>query len=288
MPAYSATVHLLDVSGGDKIAVHDDRPNDWRDGDKVVLLIHGLAGCHGSGYMVRLALRLNKRGIRCFRMDMRGTGASTGLAKLPGHAGRTEDAEVAINKIAELAPESPLTLVGFSMGGNIALGTLANAATKPIGHLVRGFAVSPPVDLSRCCRELRIGTSNFYDKYLIRFLLKNWLATGGELNGSRPKSIYEFDDKITAPISGFENAEDYYAKCSSGTRLKEINIPTTILAAEDDPVVAYSAIAAAERSHHVELITTKSGGHLGYFCGKSQAHDHRWMDWQLAEWICGE
>ena len=67
---------LVDVSDGDQIALHDDRPQEWLASDPVVLLLHGLAGCHGSGYMMRLADRLTRRGLRVFRMDMRGTGAA--------------------------------------------------------------------------------------------------------------------------------------------------------------------------------------------------------------------
>lgn len=283
-----ADVILVKVSDGDMIALHDDCPPSWTAGGKVALLIHGLAGCHGSGYMFRIARKLNIRGIRTFRMDMRGTGAATGRARMPGHAGRTDDAAAAIRFISGRCANAPLTIIGFSMGGNIALGTLADASSQSIGNLRRGIAVSPPVDLSKCCRELRTGFRNVYDKYLIRFLVQRWRATGGQLMGPRPNSIYQFDDQITAPLSGFRDAEDYYANASSGPRLRNVTLPTRILAAKDDPVVAYSAIEKAERSQHVELFTTESGGHLGYLSNKSLVSDRRWMDWLVAEWMSSE
>ncbi len=286
---YDADAILLEVptkdGTPDKIALHDDCPVDWKPDDQVVLLIHGLAGCYGSGYMSRLANRLKRAGIRTFRMDMRGTGAATGHARLPGHAGRWQDAAVAIRHIAEICPDAPLTMVGFSMGGNLALSALAAAATEPIGNLRRGIAVAPPVDLSRCCRELRVGVRNAYDKFLIRHLVQHWIATGGDLMGPRPSSIYQFDDQITAPLSGFRDAEDYYAHASSGPRLKDITLPTRILAARDDPVVAYGAIEAAERSEHVALHATDSGGHLGYVAHRSDVENRRWMDNTIEQWI---
>ena len=288
LPDHKATPIPVELSDGDQIVLHDDQPSSWRSTDSVTLLLHGLAGCHQSGYMMRIAHRLNVQGIRTFRMDMRGTGAATGLARLPGHAGRTEDATAAIERIAEICPDAPLTIVGFSMGGNIALGTLANASKQSIGNLQRGVAVSPPVDLSRCCRELRTGVRKVYDKYLIHFLVQRWLATGGDLLGSRPTSIYQFDDQITAPLSGFRDAEDYYAQSSSGPRLKEITLPTRILAAKDDPVVAFAAIEAAQRSNAVELYVTDSGGHLGYVCNRRVLPDRRWMDWMVSEWVISD
>lgn len=279
---------LIDVSDGDRIALHDDQPIEWLASDPVVLLLHGLAGCHGSAYVMRLADRLTRKGIRVFRMDMRGTGAATGKARLPGHAGRTSDAAAAIRTIHELCPDAPLTMVGFSMGGNITLGTLADASRESIGNLQRGIAVGPPVDLSRCCHELRTGLRRFYDSFLVKHLLQRWAATGGSLNGHRPRSIYEFDDTITAPLSGFRDAEDYYAQSSSGPRLRDINIPTRIIAAKDDPVVAFGAIAEAERSDAVELHVSESGGHLGFFgtdaCSQG-IQDYRWMDWRIESWI---
>ena len=287
---YQAKQMIVACGDGDHIALHDDCPESWSDGDQVVLLLHGIAGCHGSKYMVRLADRLQGLGVRVFRMDMRGTGAVTGKARLPGHAGRTEDAAAAILRIEQICPKAPLTLVGFSMGGNIALGTLADASQKPIGNLRGGIAVCPPVDLSRCCRELRSGLGHLYDQYLVKHLKLRWQATGGSLRGSNPRSIYEFDDKVTAPLSGFRDAEDYYAHCSSGPRLSEIELPTKILAAQDDPIVAFDAIVAAPRSEHVELFVAKTGGHLGFFGSgtTSRLSDSRWMDWQLVKWITDE
>ena len=285
LPAYTAKAELVTVSGGDKIAVHDDCPPGLEHASQVALLVHGLAGCHGSAYMVRLAERLTSRGVRCFRMDMRGTGAASGMAAEPGHAGRTDDLVRAIEWIAERCPNAQLTLVGFSMGGNIALGTAAQASKEKVGNLARCIAISPPVDLSRCCRELRQGVRRFYDQYLIRYMLQLWEKNGGNMPSERPTSIYEFDDRITAPLSGYRDAEDYYAHCSSGPRLADITIPTKILAARDDPMVSFAAIESAPRSAHVELIATATGGHLGFISRRRDIDDGRWMDWQLSEWI---
>ncbi len=97
--------------------LHDDCPDEWQPRDRVALMIHGLAGCHESGYMQRIAHKLSTRGVRVFRMDLRGCGAGQELASLPYHSGRSEDAVAALEEIAEIAPDSPVTLVGFSLGG---------------------------------------------------------------------------------------------------------------------------------------------------------------------------
>ena len=285
-PSYTATAIPVPVSDGDQIVLHDDQPSSWNATDGVALLLHGLAGCHGSGYMVRISAKLCDRGIRTFRMDMRGVGAATGLADLPGHAGRTADAAAAVERIATICPEAPLTIVGFSMGANVVLGTLADASTREIGNLVRGIAVAPPVDLSACCHELQTGVGQLYDQYLIRLLVRRWREAGGKINGTTPQTIFQFDDTITAPLSGYRDAEDYYAHASSGPRLNEIKLPTRILAARDDPVVSFRTIEESPRSPHVELLVTDSGGHLGFLGRRRDVPDRRWLDQQIVKWIC--
>jgi hypothetical protein len=52
------------LDDGDVVVLHDDEPSGWRPGDAAVLLVHGLAGCHRSPYMVRVAEKLNRAGIR--------------------------------------------------------------------------------------------------------------------------------------------------------------------------------------------------------------------------------
>ena len=282
---YQAQMSLVEVPGADKIAIHDDCPAAWKPDDRVVLLLHGLAGCHQSGYVARLANRLRAHHIRCFRMDMRGSGAASGHAQQPGHAGRTEDAMAAIQFIEERCPHAPLSLVGFSLGGNIALSTAALASQRAIGNLDSCYAVEPPVDLSRCCRELQVGTGRFYDRYLVRWLCRGWIQNGGQLGDRSPRSVYEFDDLVTAPLSGYRDAEDYYAQCSSGPKLIDIQLPTTILAAKDDPMVAFAAIEAAPRSASVQLIATESGGHLGFICSRRHVDDRRWMDETICNWV---
>ena len=76
---------LVNLPDGDRLVLHDDQPADWQPSGRVALLVHGLCGSHRSGYLRRIALRLNAAGARTFRIDLRGCGAGVGLAHLrPG------------------------------------------------------------------------------------------------------------------------------------------------------------------------------------------------------------
>src|SRR5688572_3933249 len=98
---YGATLHHVPADdrspdeGGDQLALHEDRPEQWQPHQPIVLMIHGLGGSYSSTYMCRMADRLTARGYCVFRMDMRGCGAGRGLARLPTHCGRSGDVATA-------------------------------------------------------------------------------------------------------------------------------------------------------------------------------------------------
>src|SRR5690606_10912885 len=146
--------HQVELDDGDQIVLHDDCPASWRKGDPAALLLHGLAGCHRSPYLVRAARKLNDRGVRTFRMDYRNCGAGFGLATRSYHAGQSGDVRAALWFIARLCPGSPLGVAGYSMGGNVALKTLGEDPGALPDVLCRAAVVNPPIDLAVCCNYL--------------------------------------------------------------------------------------------------------------------------------------
>ncbi len=285
--------HRVALDDGDVLVLHDDCPANWSPGNRAVLLLHGLGGCHGSPYMLRLALKLNAVGVRAFRLDQRGCGAGFALAKHPGHAGRSEDARAALETIAELCPDSPVSLIGYSLGGNIALKLAGECGDHPPGHLDSVLAVGPPIDLQHCCEHMQTGLNWLYDRTFIRTLValvKRRHRELPELAHDRPlvpppKWLVDFDDRYTAPRSGFKDARDYYARCSSAPLLLQIDVPTLIVTAADDPLIPVAMFETAARSPAVDLYIADSGGHLGFFAKAGSDPDRRWLDWRLVEWV---
>ena len=84
-----STSHEVDLDDGDRLSVLESVPADWRPGDPAAVLVHGLAGCARSPYVVRLARKLVAMGVRVVRMNLRGAGSGFGLARGIYHAGRT-------------------------------------------------------------------------------------------------------------------------------------------------------------------------------------------------------
>jgi predicted alpha/beta-fold hydrolase len=287
---YRAARHTVPLGDGDAIVLHDDRPALWCAGDRVVLLLHGVAGCHGSPYLVRTAHKLNLRHWRTFRMDQRGRGAGSRLARQPGHAGRSGDARTAVTWIARHCPGSPITIVGFSMGGNIVLKLLGEAADGLPPELDSALAVAPPVDLLFCARNLDRGLARLYSRGLTRMLLRglDQRACLGALARplpDTPRRLWDFDDWITAPLSGFESAEAYYTTSSSAPLLHQIRLPTLIVTAADDPLIPVEMFRHHAMSPAISLHLTENGGHVGFLGRRGLDPDRWWLDWRIVDWI---
>src|SRR4051812_36376426 len=88
LPARSQEVALPD---GDRLRLYDTCPPAWQPGNPVALLIHGLSGCHRSGYLVRLGRQLLPHGWRVVRMDLRGAGQGMALARKTYNAACSAD-----------------------------------------------------------------------------------------------------------------------------------------------------------------------------------------------------
>lgn len=281
---------LVDTDDGDKVLMYDDNTPQWRPGERVVLLIHGLGGSHESGYMIRTAQKLHDIGVRSFRKELRGFGSSSTVARGHCHAGKGEDVAACVEKIMHLCPDSPITLIGYSMGANILLNLLGELGELAPTQIDSAIAVAPPIDLVHCAFNLRRGLNRLYDwsfMRTIRSLLQKRRRAVPELIDHRvrplPKRLRDFDEQYVAPLIGFPSAHDYYVACSSAYKLPEIRVPTLIVSAEDDPIVPVSMFQQHVRSAAVALQTTQSGGHLGFVGRQGIDPDIFWLDWRTIE-----
>ncbi len=291
---YRATQHIVNLPDGDQLVAHDDCPDVWRPGDRAALLIHGLAGNHLSGYMRRGAQRLAARGVRVFRLDLRGCGAGFALARWPYHSGRSEDAAAVLKFLAGICPGSPVTLIGFSLGGNITLKLLGELGDRACGGLDSGIAVCPPIDLAACSQRISSRQNRYYDEHFVRMLSRS-VRKRRRLRADVPalreqprvRTLAEFDDAYTAPVSGFGTAANYYALASSRPLVPMIRRSTLIIAADDDPMIPGELFVDLPRSDWVQTHITRGGGHLGFIGRRNGDRDRRWLDWRIVDWIAG-
>jgi predicted alpha/beta-fold hydrolase len=297
-----SVLHRVPLPDGDAIALHEDGGANipvCQDGNgskggrpHVVILVHGLGGCHQSGYMLRCSAKLRARGYRVFRMDLRGCGAGIGLARRPLHAGRSEDAEAVLAYVSQQCPDQSIHLVGFSMGANIVLKLAGELSTTAPSHLASVMAVSPPIDLVACTGHIQRGLNQVYDRRFVHSLIRHVGQQAAIVPDAlsrplvpRPRRLMEFDSLFTAPLSGFADVHDYYTRASSRPLLARINVPTLIITAASDPIVPVQSFEQASYSSTTQVVIVPCGGHLGFVAAAGPDADRRWLDWRVVDWV---
>jgi len=240
----------------------DDRP--------AVVLVHGLGGWDGAPYAVATGLHAFSRGWHVVRMNMRGAGGSVTLCPYLYNAGLDSDLMALLETVA--ARVSRVAVIGFSLGGSIALLAAVRGRAR-LPRAVRGIvAISAPLDLAPCSDALARPANRIYDQYFLRYL-KRAYRERQERNPAYERgrertvrSLREYDEAITAPYGGYATVTEYYERSSPGQWLTTIERPTLLLAAADDPIVPRASLASwplpASGLVRRELLPT--GGHLGF------------------------
>jgi predicted alpha/beta-fold hydrolase len=225
-------------------------------------------------------------------MDLRGCGAGQGLASRPYHGGRSDDARVALEVLQSLCLGSPVTIVGFSLSGNIVLKLIGEAPESVPINVEKAIAVCPALDLGHCARALQKQRQKFYERYFVKSLCRQ-IEINRRLRPDVPplnverrlKTLIEFDDAYTGPVCGFGNADGYYETSSARRHVGNIRLPTLILAAADDPLIPIALFDALDLPDTVVIHRTEYGGHLGYVGRSGGDPDSRWMDWRIVDWV---
>lgn len=291
LPLYSQT-ELVKLSDGDHMSIEMSTPKHWKKTNPTIVMVHGLCGSHKSNYLIRLARKFKNKSYRVARVNLRGSGSSRGFAKAAYHCGSSEDLYVTIKYIKEKAPESPLILIGFSLGGNIVLKLAGELGDKAKGILEKIIAVSPPADLKECVKMINHPDNQFYERYFIKLLRSeiHYRHTKFKL----PKiflpatmTLFEFDEYYMAPRIGYKSALEYYEACSAKKFVQDISIPCKILFSKDDPIIDHTVLEDESLPSHVTVVKTNHGGHLGYLSNPIKKKVFRWMDKILMDWVEG-
>ncbi|MGF1579005.1 MAG: YheT family hydrolase [Gemmataceae bacterium] len=288
--AWPTTEWIVPLPDGDHVIIYDNRPYGWVNGTPIVVILHGLGGSHQSNYCVRTAKQLLPHGYRVVRMDMRGGGRGIYFARRIYNAGLTSDIHFLLDQFLRESPKSPVVLVGFSLGGNVAAKTVGEMSHKPHPNVTALVAANAPIDLAACSALLGKRENKFYDDYFGKVLLSH-VTRHQKLFPDLPPvrfpkqlSLKAFDDVYTAPRGGYANAEDYYQRSSAFPLIEHIPVPTLLVTARDDPFIDVHAYEALSPRPTLNVRITEKGGHLG-FLGFNGKWGYRWLEPQIVEWI---
>jgi len=240
---------------------------------KLVILSHGLEGNTSRPYMVGMATMMNRTGWDALAWNYRSCSGEINRQLRMYHNGCIDDLDCVVQHALKSGAYDTVALVGFSLGGNLTLMYLGSKGGRLDARVQRSVAFSVPCDLKAGALELAKPKNFLYMKQFLVSLHEKIKKKMEQMpdrinddNYDRIKNFRDFDDRYTAPMNGFRDAEDYWAKCSSIQFIPEIRIPTLLVNAQDDPFLAPSCypIQQAENSRYVHLEIPRSGGHVGF------------------------
>ena len=258
----------------------------------LLVLFHGLEGSSRSHYAEAFADFAAERGLAYVVPHFRGCSGELNQGPRAYHSGDYEEIGWILARLRE-QHGGPLVAVGVSLGGN-ALMRWAGEAGEEAGKLARAVAsVSSPLDLAAGSVAIGRGFNRLvYTTMFLRSMKPKAFAKlkqhPGLFDAARlmaARDLYQFDDIFTAPLHGFSNADDYYARASAKAHLHRIRIPALALNALNDPFVpAASLPSQREVGPHVTLWQPADGGHVGFPDGRMPGHVRR-MPEEVGSWL---
>ena len=259
---------------------------DWHGRDSgsapLVLLLHGLEGSSKSPYAWGMLAAFRRVGWPAVVMHFRGCGGEPNRLARCYHSGETRDLDWIVDELGRRFPDRPLFAAGVSLGGNVLLKWLGELGSE--APLAGAAAISVPFDLGRSADRIEKGFSKVYRRYLVRQMHLKIRAKFGTWSESpidlsklpRWRTFREFDENVTSPLHGFDGAEDYYRKSSSGPYVPRIRIPTLIVQARNDPFVPGAFLPSPSPSVRVEA--SPHGGHAGFVAGAVPGRPRYWLE----------
>jgi predicted alpha/beta-fold hydrolase len=281
----SSTQKLVELPDGDLLSLEISTPKKWALSSPTVVLVHGFCGSDQSAYLIRMAHRLLRQGLRAVRLNLRGCGSGKGLSKHSYHSGKSEDVGEALKALQKECPSSPLILLGYSLGGNIVLKLAGEWGQTAHHYLTKVIAVCPGIDIQKSVEQLGQKENWIYNWKFCQELREYALNLAPELPIPDEFTIAEFDNLFTAPLNGFADAQDYYNRASAVSVIPEIQIPCRILFSKDDPFISHTVLDHMPLRENIHIFKTERGGHLGFLGDPRTKRGYRWLDSLLLEWI---
>jgi predicted alpha/beta-fold hydrolase len=245
-----------------------------------LVMFHGLEGSSSSQYAQAFAREAAAAGLHFAVPHFRGCSGELNMAPRAYHSGDYEEVGWILDRVRERAA-APLLVTGISLGGNALLRWAEEAGDSAARVAASLAAVCAPVDLAAGGHAIGRGINRLiYTRMFLASMKPRALARlqqhPGLFDAERMRAVrnlYEFDNLFTAPLHGFRDTEDYWARASAKPHLHRIRIPALVLNARNDPFVpAWSLPAGHEVGSRVTLWQPPHGGHVGFPGGAPPGH----------------
>ena len=280
-----ASTRGVDVDGGDGVRLHGLHSQMVGTPSRgLVLLLHGWEGSVDSSYMRLTAAQLLQRGFEVFRLNFRDHGDTHHLNPDLFHSNRLDEVVQGTLDIARQFPARPMSVAGYSLGGNFALrlALRAGAAGLPLEHVA---AVCPVLDPALTMQQMERGLWLY-----LRYFEKKWRGSLQRKRQLFPEH-HDFDDAtlklgmreltqwMVQRHTDFGSLDAYFDGYSiAGDRLAALPIGADILMSEDDPVIPVAEFLALRLPDHARLEVAHWGGHCGFLENpRLDGYAERWV-----------
>jgi predicted alpha/beta-fold hydrolase len=242
----------------------------------LVVLFHGLEGDSDSHYVRSLFRELGARRWRGVVPHFRGCAGEPNRLPRAYHSGDHEEIGAMLKAVrARVARGTVVYACGVSLGGSALVNWLGRAGADARAIVTRAAAVSVPLDLMAAGRSIDRGANRIYASHFLQTLKPKAIAMAARfpdlVDASRiaaVRSMWQFDDLVTAPLHGFRGTADYWTRASSKPWLRGIGIPTLVLNAKNDPFIPAASLPGIDEvASEVTLQQPAQGGHAGFPTG---------------------
>lgn len=290
LPPLETRVERWAMDDGDEIELRrlEPRGSGASHGGRL-LVLHGLEGTIRSHYLRGLLALAHERGWEADALIFRTCNGEMTRTRRLYHSGETTDLDGVVRRLIREHPNQPLALAGFSLGGNVLLKWLGERGEDLPQQVRAAAAVSVPFDLERGSRFIEHGFARVYTRHFLRSLRAKARAKLKHDPGlfdadalERARTLFDFDDAVTAPVHGFADATDYYRRSSSLRFLSAIRCPTLLLSAYDDPFLPPAVLQEVERvargNRYLTVEFHQRGGHVGFISGRAPWAPHYYAE----------
>jgi predicted alpha/beta-fold hydrolase len=245
---------------------------DWlKNGSKnLVIISHGLEGNSERAYVKGMAKVFYSHGYDVLAWNYRGCSGEMNRTLRFYHSGATDDLNLIVNHAIHLEYET-ISLVGFSLGGNLTLKYLGEHGATLHPVVKQAVVFSVPLNLYSSCLKISEPANWIYSQRFLKSLKEKVIAKSKLIEGidTKPlatvKNMLDFDNQYTAPIHGFKDAIHYYDQCSSIRFLEFISRPTLIVNAANDPFLSEDCYPMHLQRHpYLKFQYPARGGHVGF------------------------
>jgi predicted alpha/beta-fold hydrolase len=250
------------------------------------VILHGWEGSAQSLYILSLAQQLFDRGFEVVRLNLRDHGETHHLNRDLFHSCRLSDVIGALRALQALFPGRPLSLAGFSLGGNFLLRAAAQASDAGLS-IAKVVAVSPVLDPGETLVALEQsfpGYQLYFVRKWMRSLLKKqavWPDAYDFRELGRMADLRRMTAELVRRFTDFPSLEHYlngYSITEGG--LEHLKVPARIITSLDDPIIPAHSLQRLARAASLQLTVTRHGGHCGFL---EQLSGPSWVERRIVE-----